>query len=66
MFAHTLEDADNVSIAMAPSGNRFEARLNVHCRSEQQAAGRAAQLERITAMLREMIAREHQPPIRAT
>jgi hypothetical protein len=62
MFAHTMEDADDVSIAMAPSGNRFEARLNVQCRSEQQAAALAAQLGGITATLREMIAREHQTP----
>ena len=62
MFAHSMEDADDVSIAMAPSGNRFEARLNVQCRSEQQAAALAAQLGAITATLREMIAREHQTP----
>ena len=62
MFAHTMEDADDVSIAMAPTGNRFEARLNVQCRSERQAAALAAQLAGITAMLREMIAREHQTP----
>ena len=62
MFAHTMEDADDVSIAMAPSGNRFEARLIVQCRSERQAAELAAQLGAITAMLREMIAREHQTP----
>jgi hypothetical protein len=62
MFAHTLEDADDVSIAMAPSGNRFEARLNVQCRSEQEAVALAAQLGAITSMLREMIAREHQTP----
>jgi hypothetical protein len=62
MFAHTMENADDVNIAMAPSGNRFEARLNMQCRSEQQAAALAAQLVAITAMLREMIAREHQTP----
>ena len=62
MFAHTVEDADDVSIAMAPSGSRFEARLNVQCRSERQAAALAAQLGTVTAMLREMIAREHQTP----
>jgi hypothetical protein len=62
MFAHTMEDADDVSIAMAPSGSRFEARLNVQCRSERQAAALAAQLQAITTMLREMIAREHQTP----
>jgi len=62
MFAHTLEDADDVSIAMAPSGDRFEARLTVQCRSERQATALAAQLGAITGMLREMIAREHQTP----
>jgi hypothetical protein len=62
MFAHTMEDADDVSIAMALSGNRFEARLNAQCRSGQQAAALAAQLTAITGMLREMIAREHQTP----
>ena len=62
MFAHSMEDADDVSIAVAPSGDHFEARLTVQCRSAQQAATLAAQLGAITAMLREMIAREHQAP----
>jgi hypothetical protein len=62
MFAHTMEDASDVSIAVAPAGSRFEARLNVQCRSAQQAAALAAQLASITGMLREMIAREHQTP----
>jgi hypothetical protein len=62
MFAHTLEDTEDVNIAMAPSGNRFEARLNVQCRSESQAAALATQLAGITGMLREMIAREHATP----
>jgi len=62
MFAHTLETADDVNLALVPSGNRFEARLNVACHSEQQAAALAAQLSAITEMLREMIAREHQTP----
>ncbi|MGA2577447.1 MAG: hypothetical protein ABSH24_15615 [Bryobacteraceae bacterium] len=62
MFAHTMEDAADVSIAMAPSGNRFEALLTVQCRSERQAATLAAQLQGITGMLRDMIAREHQTP----
>jgi len=62
MFAHTMEDADDVNIAMAPEGNRFEARLSVQCRSAQQAAALAAQLAAITGMLREMIARERQTP----
>jgi hypothetical protein len=62
MFAHSMEQADDVSIALAPAGSRFEARLNVQCRSDQQAAALAAQLQRITTLLADMIAREHQKP----
>jgi hypothetical protein len=62
MFAHSLENATDVNIALAPSGERFEARLNVQCRDEQQAVALAAQLESITTLLRSMIEREHQKP----
>jgi len=62
MFARSLEDADDLNIAMAPAGNRFEARLTVQCRSEQQATTLAAQLGNTTIVLRDMIAREHQTP----
>jgi len=62
MFATAMEGADGVSVAMAQSGKRFEARLTVQCRTGQQAAALAAQLASITGMLRDMIAREHQTP----
>jgi hypothetical protein len=62
MFARSMENAEDINLAMAPQGNRFEARLAVQCRSEQDAAALAAELQRITAMLREMIAREKQTP----
>ncbi len=62
MFAHSMEEADDVNIALAPAGSRFEARLNVQCRSERQAAALATQLTNITTLLRDMIAREHQTP----
>jgi hypothetical protein len=62
MFATAMENADDVSIAIAPSGERFEARLTVQYRSERQAVALATQLGAITGMLREMIAREHQTP----
>jgi len=62
MFAHSMEDSDDITIAVAPSGNHFEARLNVQCRSEQQATALAEELSHITTLLREMIAREHQTP----
>jgi len=62
MFATAMQDADDVSIAMALSGSRFEARLTVQCRSERQATTLAAELGGITSMLRDMFAREHQTP----
>ncbi len=62
MFAHTMQDADDVNIAIAPAAGRFEARLNVQCRTEQQAAALAAELGGITSMLRDMIAREGGKP----
>jgi hypothetical protein len=60
MFAHSMEDADDISIAVAPAGNRFEGRLIVQCRSAQQAVAVALELTRITGMLRDMFTREHQ------
>ena len=62
MFAHSMEDANEVDLAMAPQGTRFEARLNVQCRSEQQAVALSEQLQHITDTLRGMIAREKQTP----
>jgi len=62
MFAHSMEDAEDVGLALAPAGSRFEARLHVQCRSDQQAAELADQLTKITTLLRDMIARENQKP----
>jgi hypothetical protein len=62
LFAHSLENTEDVNISVAPQGGRFEARLNVQCRDEQQAAVLAGQLQRITVLLGEMIAREKQAP----
>ena len=60
MFAHSLENTEDVSIALTPLGNRFEARLSVQGRSAQQAVLLAEQLARSTSLLREMIARDKQ------
>jgi len=62
MFARSIENADAVTLSIGPDGQRFAARLNVRCRSESDAAAVAGQLEKTTALLREMIAREHQTP----
>lgn len=62
MFAHSIDRADTVSLELAPEGNRLAARLNVLCRTDQDATEVAAQLGRITSLLRELIQREHQTP----
>ena len=62
LFAHSMEDAGDISLALAPQGARFEARLTVACRSEQRAAELAGQLEHLTSTLREMVARDKQTP----
>ena len=62
MFARSIDRADTVTLGLEPEGARLAARLNVLCRNEQDAMEIAAQLGKITAMLREMIQREHQAP----
>ena len=62
MFAHSMDRADSVTLGLEPEGNRLAAKLNVLCANEQDAAEIASQLGRITALLREMIQREHQTP----
>lgn len=62
MFAHSLDQAEAATLAFAPEGSRFAAKLNVRCRTGQDAAQVAAQLVRITGLLRDLIQREHQVP----
>lgn len=62
MFAKAMQDAENVVISVGPSGRQYEASLEVICRSAQDASGLTAQLERATALLRDMIARERKQP----
>jgi hypothetical protein len=62
MFAHSVEQADTVTLMLVPASERLEARLDVACRTEKDAADMAADLTRVTTMLREMIEREHQKP----
>jgi hypothetical protein len=62
MFAHSIEAADSLTLGIEPEGSRLAAKLNVLCRNEQDASQVASELGRITALLREMIQREHQTP----
>jgi len=62
MFAHNMEDAEDLNIAIAPANGGFEARLRLQCHSQDQATVLTAELQQSTSLLREMIAREHETP----
>ena len=62
MFAHSLSEAESVTLAFAPEGRRMAAKLDVVCRDEIDAADAALELTRVTGVLRQMIARENQNP----
>ena len=62
MFAHSVGEAESVTLSFAPENRRLAAKLDVLCRSEIDAADAALELTRITNLLAELIAREHQTP----
>ena len=62
MFAHSMEQAETVTLAFAPEGHGLAARLDVGCRDERAAADLASQLTSTTSLLRETMEREHQKP----
>lgn len=62
MFAHSLNEAESVTLAFKPEGRRLSANLDVLCRNEIDAADAALELTRVTSLLQQMIARENQHP----
>ncbi len=62
MFARGMENAERIVLSLGPAQEQYAIRLDVLCRSEQDAGALASQLTRATAVLREMIAREHHTP----
>jgi hypothetical protein len=60
MFARSLERARAVTLAAVPEGDHFAAKLNVRCANEGDASALAAELNKTTGLLRELIEREHQ------
>jgi hypothetical protein len=62
MFARTLQQADFVTFRFAPEGDRLAARLEVVCRDPQDAAAMAGELTKATALLKDLIQREHMTP----
>lgn len=61
-FARSMEHADSVMLYFVPDGKRLAAKLDVRCRSSQDAADLVTELSRTTALLRQMIEREHHSP----
>jgi hypothetical protein len=61
-FARSLENAESVVLSLAPEGKQVAARLNVRCRTKQDATELTSQLSKATALLRNLIAREHGAP----
>jgi hypothetical protein len=61
-FARIVENAPRVTLSFVPEDDRLAARLEVRCRTEQEAADLATQLTSTTQLLRGMIEREHQKP----
>jgi hypothetical protein len=62
MFARGLEKAESCVLSFGPEGKRFAAKLRVKSRSAEDAAGLVESLERATALLGQMVARESHAP----
>jgi hypothetical protein len=62
MFARSIAQADFAILALAPEGPAIAAKLDVHCADAQAAAEISGELTRATAVLRDLISREHQQP----
>jgi hypothetical protein len=62
MFAHSMEQAQQLTLSLVPESSRFAAKLDLRCRSTADANSIASDLNRITNLLKEMIEREQQKP----
>jgi len=61
-FAHSLENAESIVLSLAPEGKQVAARMNVRCRTNQDAIQLTSDLSKATALLRTVIEREHRTP----
>lgn len=62
LFASALASADKILLSLGPQGPQLEARLAVTCHTAEDAAQLAAQLQRATSVLRDLITKESQKP----
>jgi len=62
LFAKAMEDAESATLSLAPQGKAIEAQLVVVCHNAREASILAAQLQRVTEVLRQIIEKEKQKP----
>jgi len=62
LFAKAMQGSERIQLSLGPEGKSYEARVEVTCRGGPEAAALTAELERITLLLREAMAREKRPP----
>jgi hypothetical protein len=61
-FARIVENAPMATISFVPEANRLTAKLEILCRTPEEANDLAAQLAAKTELARSLFAREHQTP----
>jgi hypothetical protein len=62
LFAKAMQDAESATISIAPRGKALEAQLEVVCRNANEASVLAAQFQKTTDVLREILKHEKQSP----
>jgi hypothetical protein len=62
LFAKAVEDTESVSLSLGAGEKAFEANLQVDCRSDQQSAAVLTAFQKITDVLRDILAKEKIAP----
>jgi hypothetical protein len=62
LFARSLDQAKSVTLGFAPEGDHIAAKLNVLCKSDQDAMVTTAELSKVTEVLRSVIVHAGQRP----
>jgi hypothetical protein len=62
LFAKAIGDAQSATVAIAPKDKALEAQLDVVCRNAPEASILVAQFQKVTSVLRELIAKEQRKP----
>lgn len=61
-FARIIENSPTVTVSFEPDGEKLAARLDIECRSPQEAADLVTQFAAVTDTARSLFEREHQTP----